>query len=534
MTYGRLFSLRQAVPQTAVAQSVPLPGQIPNAAGGHWYRVSDWALLDRFLVLGSEGGTFYVDERSLTRDNAHAVQRCLEKNGRRVVARAVEISQAGRAPRNDPALFVLALAAAAADEATRRAALEALPLVARTGTHILAFADMVAGVRGWGRGLRRGVARWFTTQTSERLAFQAVKYMNRDGWALRDLLRLAHPLTDDGPTRLLFDWIAHPRRQEAVTAARDAFPLIDGLYRVRAAGGAAEAAAIIRDRRLPREAVPTDLLGCPQVWEALLADMPMGAMIRNLGKLSQVGLLTPDSEAAATVLRRLADDGAMARARSHPVQVLLALKTYARGRGVRGKLSWTAVPAVVEALDDAFDRAFATLEPTGKRILVGVDVSGSMRHARCTGSPSLTALEAAAAMAMVFVRSEPRVEVVGFDTALHDIPLAPRQRRVDALRLFDRWGGGTDVSLPILHVLHQKREVDAIVMITDSETWAGRQHPVQVLRQYRESVNPTVKAVVLATAANAGSVVPDDDPYALGCAGFDAAVPQVVGAFLTA
>ncbi|WP_173984051.1 hypothetical protein [Magnetospirillum sp. SS-4] len=46
------------------------------------------------------------------------------------------------------------------------------------------------------------------------------------------------------------------------------------------------------------------------------------------------------------------------------------------------------------------------------------------------------------------------------------------------------------------------------------------------------ALNPAAKAVVLAATANAGSVVPDDDPLSLGCAGFDAAVPQVVAGFL--
>lgn len=50
--------------------------------------------------------------------------------------RIVEISGSGRAAKNDPALFVLAMAASSTDEATRRAALDALPLVARTGTHL--------------------------------------------------------------------------------------------------------------------------------------------------------------------------------------------------------------------------------------------------------------------------------------------------------------------------------------------------------------------------------------------------------------
>lgn len=40
-------------------QQRPLPGaaMVANDAGGYVYALDDWARLDRFLVLGSEGGT---------------------------------------------------------------------------------------------------------------------------------------------------------------------------------------------------------------------------------------------------------------------------------------------------------------------------------------------------------------------------------------------------------------------------------------------------------------------------------------------
>ena len=150
-------SLKGQTPQTE-----PLPGQVANNAGGYFYAVDDWTLLDRFLILGTEAGTYYVTPVQLTKDNAAAIQRLLISDGIKVVERIVAISKAGRAPKNDPALFALALAAACEDQATRQAALAALPLVARTGTHLLQFADYVNNLRGWGRALRKAVGRWFT------------------------------------------------------------------------------------------------------------------------------------------------------------------------------------------------------------------------------------------------------------------------------------------------------------------------------------------------------------------------------------
>lgn len=533
MSYRDLI---QALPRPGgpTPQSLPLPGQAPNNAGGHWYALDDWARLDRFLLLGSDSGTYYVSALALTRDNAGAVLRCLASDGPRAVRRIVAVSDSGRAPKNEPALFALALAAAADDPAVRRAALDALPQVARTGAHLLAFAAYVQSLRGWGRGLRRGVARWFAGQPVERLALQAVKYARREGWALRDLLRLAHPLTDEAERRALIDWIAHPEKPEAVAAARAVSPLVEGLCRVREARSAAEAADAVLRYSLPREAVPTGLLDAREVWDALLVAMPLTAMLRNLGKMSAVGLVTAGSDAARYVAERLADAEALAAARVHPVRLLLALRTYAQGRGMLGRLAWTPAPAVIDALDDSFHRAFGQVAPTGRRLLVAVDVSGSMHGTSCAGSPVLTAMEAAAAVAMAFVRADREVEMVAFDTAIHHPGVSPRQRLDDVVRVLGQWDGGTDVAQPVLWALERRLTVDGFVILTDDETWAGDEHPVQSLARYREQVNPAARIAVLACAANAGSVVPADDPLAFGAAGFDAAVPELAAEFLRA
>ena len=176
-------------------QSAPIPGssQVANSAGGFSWAVDSWARLRRFLILGSEGGSYYASEWTLTRENAQAVDRCLAEDGPRTVAEIVRVSGEGRAPKNGPALFALAMAAACGDDATRRAALDALPLVARTGTHLFEFVTFVDGFRGWGRSLRRAVGRWYAGRSVDALAYQAVKYRRREGVTHRDVLRLAHP-----------------------------------------------------------------------------------------------------------------------------------------------------------------------------------------------------------------------------------------------------------------------------------------------------------------------------------------------------
>ena len=135
-----------AVAVATPPQSEPLDErQVENSAGGFVYQVDQWKRLDRFLILGSSGGSYYAGERKLTIDNIKAVQECLKIDGLRTVNRIVEISDSGRAPSNDPALLALAFAASKGDDATRSAALDALPKVARIATHLFHFVDFCVG-----------------------------------------------------------------------------------------------------------------------------------------------------------------------------------------------------------------------------------------------------------------------------------------------------------------------------------------------------------------------------------------------------
>ncbi|MEW5926447.1 MAG: TROVE domain-containing protein [Gemmatimonadota bacterium] len=528
-------------------QSAPVPGtaQVPNSAGGFAWAVDRWTRLDRFLVLGSEGGTYYVGERELTVENASAAAECVAEDGPRTVARVVEVSTSGRAPRNDPALFVLAMAAGLGDEATRRAALEALPRVARTGTHLFHWLRYVQAFRGWGRGVRRAVGAWYTARPARELAYQLLKYPSRDGWSHRDVLRLAHPRPATAEQTLLFGRTTKRETGQvpAELEGSETVRLLRAAEELHAGATPARAAELVRGHRLTREMLPTELLREAAVWEALLEEMPLTALVRNLGVMSSVGLLAPMSEAAETVAARLADREALRRARVHPVAVLAALKTYAQGRGMRGKTQWTPVPRVVDALDAAFYLAFAAVQPSRKRTLLALDVSGSM-DTRILGMEYLTCREGAAAMALVTAATEPEHRFVaftsgtypslhaGYGSGLTPLSISPRQRLDDVVRGISNLPfGGTDCALPMLEATKGRWKVDTFVVYTDSETWAGQVHPVQALREYRERTGIPAKLVVVGMASNGFSIADPEDGGMLDVVGFDASAPQLIADF---
>src|SRR5688500_16024602 len=425
INYAKIFNRR------ATPQSQPIPGssQVRNSGGGYSWQVDDWMRLDRFLVLGAEGGTYYIGERDLVKQNHDAIVRCIKQDGIRVVNRIVEISDAGRAPKNDPAIFALALVATHGDAQAKAHAFANLGKVCRIGTHLFHFAEYVNAMSGWGRGLRNAVAGWYVEREANVLAHQAVKYQQRDGWSHSDLLRLAHPKAPSPQHDAVFRWMLNGadslgerevkrkvRGEDRVAkyGAVGALPkLIEAFEQAKRASSKDEIVKLITDFDLPREAIPTQWLNEVAVWDALLQRMPMTAMVRNLGKMTSLGLIRPFSDAKKLVLRKLKDETALKRSCIHPLAVLVAQKIYAQGHGDKGALKWSPVSAIVDALDAAFYATFSNVEPCHEPVLLALDVSGSMACSMVAGS-RISAREASAAMALITAATEPEHEIIAF------------------------------------------------------------------------------------------------------------------------
>lgn len=258
--------------------------------------------------------------------------------------------------------------------------------------------------------------------------------------------------------------------------------------------------------------------------------MPLTAMIRNLATMTRLGLLAPLSDGTAKVVSELGNAEKLKASRVHPMSLFLALKAYSGGVGLRNReKSWEPVQKIVDALDGAFYGAFGNVQPTGKWMLVGVDVSGSM-SAPVSGAANVSALEAAAAQALVIYRTEPNVQLCGWDTTYHDLRISDRMRLDDVLKSL-RLGGGTAAAIPYAYALQVGLSLDAFVILTDNETWEGRSHAAQVLAEYRRKVAPA-RNVNVAMTATGTSVGDPSDAGTLQVVGFDPTVPLAVREFM--
>lgn len=563
------------------------PDQVKNNAGGYVFQIGDNERLQRFLTLGTDSNSYYQRAQELTESNAAVVFRMASTNDSHIalVNQILEVSEAGRAPKNKQAIFALAIAASTDHPERNARALAVMHKVCRTFTMLAQFNTYVENLRGRGPALNKAVANWYLKAPVSKVAYQAAKYRNREDWTHRDLLRLVKP-GQYGPKPAdcdaLFDFITG---KDAAISGHDSLAVVQDYLDAKVAATPKQWVKIInRGNGVSWEMLPDAAMKSPEVWEAMIArGIPQTALMRNLPRLTNV--FGGPGNWVAPVAKQLQDAELLKKGRVHPVNVLVALRTYASGHSVRGSNSWHAIPALVDALDGAFYNSYGAVEPTGKRILVGLDVSGSMRSSmlldyddkgRVYRMP-INAAEVATAIAMVINATEApgSVETVVFTsgggghTQAHRRLVGYTQRGRVAVPVYQQVGvsygygysrdyavrpfgisnrrrlddvlaetrgiphGGTDCALPFTWAQEQGRDFDAVVIVTDNETWAGPIHVHQAADAYRNQVGHDVKLIAAAMTGTEYSVADPKDASGLNISGFDSAVPQLIGDFIS-
>jgi 60 kDa SS-A/Ro ribonucleoprotein len=543
------------VTTVATSQTRAVPGrtdQVRNNAGGYVFAKDLWTRFEDFILLGTQGGTYYLGEDRLTAANADVVFQAVKEDGPRAVALITDVSASKppRAPKNRPCLFALAAASAMGDPATVQAVKAALPQVARTTDHLSMFFGYRKQLKGKStaggtapvasRAYRSALAGWFLSGDVNSVAWKACKARQRktpagEAMALRDILRIAHPKADSPERSALLGWLAG---KVADGEAREAVPAIDAFLTAQAVTTEAEAIAVVNERGVPWEYLPSAMQSSPRVWEALAGTVGMTALLRNLARMTRIGTLGPCAAVNEVVVRRLTDADALRGGRIHPMDVFMALRVY--GSGVSrpspkaAPETWNPVGEVRDALEEAYALSFGHVEPSGRRLLIAVDSSGSMSYGRVIvgGSPLGTAYEVGCAMAAMLKRIE------GANAHVIDVDTAARQSKITArtnLREIGTWrpsGGGTDLSLPFTYASQNDLRVDGFTVFTDGETWAGKQHAFQALAAYRSRYNPSASVVIASMTAAGHTIGEPGDPGILNIAGMDASLPKVITGFI--
>ena len=516
---------------TKTPQTEPIPGRqaemTRGRSGGYQFKADLWQQLRRCLLLGTAQGSFYANKHELTNDFADIVWQAVAINPQRVAAEIAYASD-GHAINNSAPLFALVLLSMDEAPAAKQAFQEVFLHVVRTGSHFYEWLSYTRSLRGFGKLVRTCGQAWLTKPDGKALAYQFLKYQQRHGYTHRDALRLFHVKPPTPDHQSLYQWATQGWDTVPAAPPNEAMAQIWWYERVKRDPSLTLEA--IRQGRLTHEMIAPIGQMDRAAWQLLFEDMPIGALLRNLGSLTALGVLTASKHKNLKHLaERLQSKRQLRQGRIHPIDILKALKTYRSGGKMgRSQKTWTPVARVADILETALERSFEVVKPTGKTFLHAIDISGSMSWSTVS-SVGLTCCEIATTLALATAKAEENYIIRGFSTDFRDLGITARDSFHSALKKASNQNfGGTDASVAYDWAIRQQAHVDVFCFWTDSESWAGKAHPSQQLAAYRKAVNPETKAVYVTLAPYRVSLVDPQDSNSWDFGGFDPAMPKII------
>jgi 60 kDa SS-A/Ro ribonucleoprotein len=517
---------------TATPQNQPIPGRetemIQGRSGGYMFDAGIWTMLRRCLLIGTAQSTYYAGKQELTEDFVSVIKKAVEEDAPRVASEILYASD-GRAINNSAPLLALVLLSMGDTPEAKKAFQEIFPQVVRTGSHFAEWLSYTKGLRGFGKIVREAGKTWFSRADVKGLAYQLLKYQQRSGFSQRDALRLfhVHPPTPDH--NALFNWVV--KGWEELPSEIPSPALAQVWWYEWLKRNPKETHQAITQGHLTHEMVAPVGKMDKLAWELLFNEMPIGALLRNLGSLTQLGVLRADEPTNLNHVASVINSRQrLQKGRIHPIDVLKALKTYQSGGKIgRSQKTWEPAARIVDILEKALELSFDVVEPTGKVFMHAVDISSSM-SCGVVDSVGLSCCEIATAMALVTAKAEKNYMIRGFSTKFIDLEISREDTFNSALRKASNQNfGGTDASVAYEWMIKNRFKADIICFWTDSESWAGNSHPAQTLRKYRQKVNPGVKAVYVTLAPYQITLVDPQDPLSWDLGGFDPSIPRLIG-----
>lgn len=524
-----------------------------NAAGGYGFMLHAHTRVLRFLILGAVG-TLYATRQATAIENSLIVINMAKDDGETLVSMIEHVVTNNLAPSKSPAIFALAVAKVFGDENTRKAVYRVIANrnVLRTAGQLQDFMLDVNILAGGdlpnGAGMRRALKTWMRHESPRWLAEQFLKYRARsksvgNGKSVSitptDLLRLARPSGRDmgADFEQIFSWVTKGKllnnNEDELSQYLSAFSEMQTTTDYR------RIMELIELHRFTWESVPNSWFSDKNqlerkcIWIALLKNMPPVAMIRNVTRMARYGVFD-NLHSRSLLIKRLVDADFVKNSGLHPVQIFNTYRVYSAGMSSRNiDNTWNVEPAIVDALEKAYYHSYATVVPTHKRIAFFMDLSGSMSAATIASMEKMPAMHYAAVLALTLMKTESDYMIKGFGTDIEDLSFHGGMSIGDVLQYVSKidYHWGTDVGMTIISLLQSRSVFDAVVIITDNESWQGN-NVSPLWKKYLSDVNPSAKLVYVAMEANKASM---DDPFEMSSielVGANADTPFCINSFI--
>lgn len=218
-----------------------------------------------------------------------------------------------------------------------------------------------------------------------------------------------------------------------------------------------------------------------EVWEELIENNSLGymAMLRNLRNILKVDVYNIDK-----VYEFLSDENRVLRNKLLPFRYYSAYKTL-ENEGI-------GTSKIFDTLETAIKHSTKNINKLTGKTMISADVSGSM-NCYISEKSQITCAEIAVLMMSIANYICEETITTTFDSKLYMSNLSTKNGIIANANSIKVNGGGTDISLPIRHLLNNKVFVDRIIILSDNEINRGYGRVCQrYVEEYKSKINPNV------------------------------------------
>lgn len=492
----------------SVRRPVVAPANTRNEAGGLAYSLTDKAALAQYLVTGTFNNTFYATAD----DQLAKVQELVAKVDSNFLAKAaVYATEKGRM--KDMPAFAAAVLAARGEVALLSKVFNRIMNPKRLYNFVQIIRSGVVGRKSFGTAIKRLILNWLESRTDEQIFLASIGHANP---SLADIIKMVHPRPSTKSRNALYAYLLG---KEYVK--RD-LPLLVRQYESFKAG----------DRKTV-PALPFMVLSSlpltDEQWKQIAVDMPWNTLRMNLNTLARHNVFS-DSNITNMLASKLRNSTEVRKNSVFPYQIMAVFNNVDAGVPMELTL----------ALQDAMEVATENVPSLNKKVVVAVDVSGSMGSAVTGNRPGSTSkvscVDVAALVAATVLRKNPNAEVLPFDTSVRIVRLNPRDSIMTNARQLAINGGGTACSVPLLDLNSRNVNADVVIYVSDNMSWADYYNRYGGTGMANEWVkfkrrNPKAKLVLIDIQPYANTQV-SDSPDVLNIGGFSDSVFEVIEAFV--
>ncbi len=425
-----------------------------NAAGGIAYARSPEAALALYAATGCLNGTFYAnaDEQLET-----ALALCAKVDPRFIAQTAIYARRTAFM-KDMPALLLASISLR-----DRDAFAAAFPRVIDNGRMLRNLVQILrsgrVGRKSLGSLPKRLVRQWLERASVDQIVHAAIG----NAPSLADVIKMVHPKPADAEREALYAWV--------IGKAYDEAKLPETLRAYEAFKRDPQSAALPDLSFQYYTSMPLTI----KHWRALARRASWQTLRQNLNTFARHDVFK-DQAVVYDVVAKLTDAESIRRARAFPYQLLTAYNATASQS--EQDVPTADVPLNIrEALQDAMEIATRNVPTIEGKVVVAVDVSGSMSSpitgCRQGATSKVRCVDVAALIAACVLRANPQARVMPFDTAIRDVHLNPRDSvMTQARELAKVGGGGTKISEPLQQLNREQATVDVMVIVSDNESWA--------------------------------------------------------------